>query len=135
MPKLRKTIKINAPPGKVWSLVGDLAGIVEWVSGIATVKIYGTKRVSVMTDGSEVHEEISDYSHESRSYSFEQTLVPFPVKNARGRIAVESDGDGSLVTLDMEFEPLNSSSEAELTRMLDGLYKQALESLRNCFRF
>lgn len=130
MTKLHNTIKINASPGEVWAVLGDLAEVNTWVPGIASAKVEGMKRVCVAADGSEIREDISDYSNERRTYCYAHTQVPLPVKNSRGKFTVEADGRGSLVVWDAEFEVLNSAQEAEVTRMIDGFYKQALESLR-----
>jgi hypothetical protein len=56
--------------------------------------------------------------------------VPLPVRRSHGTFTVEADGTGSLVTMDAEIEPLDPAKEAELVPVIDGFYKQALESLR-----
>lgn len=130
MPKLHNTIKINASPDKVWSVVGDLAAVNTWVPGITSAKVEGMKRVCIATDGNEIHEDINDYSNEKRSYRYVHTQLPFPIKNSRGTFIVQTDGKSSLVVWNAEFEALDSAQEAEVTRMVDGFYKQTLESLR-----
>ncbi len=45
-------------------------------------------------------------------------------------MAVQGEGNRSLVDWDAELEVSDHSQEAELTRMIDGYYKETLESLR-----
>jgi hypothetical protein len=93
-------------------------------------KVEGMKRVCVNTEGVEIHEDIRDYSNEKRSFSYIHTQVPLPVRNSRGKFTVEADGAASQVVWDSEFDVLDSTQEADVTRMIDEYYKQTLESLR-----
>ncbi len=80
----------------------------------------------ICNDG-EIQGEISDYSNEQRSYRY---TVPLPVKSSRGMFSVIPEDSGSLVVMESEIEALDPGQEAELIRMIDGYYEQALESLR-----
>lgn len=125
--KLHNTIKIKASPDKAWAIVGDLTGVTSWVPGVTSARMEGMKRAC---NHGEIQEEISDYSDEKLSYRYAHIQVPLPVKNSRGRFAVEAGSDGSLVVWDAEFEVLDPAQEAEVASMVDKYYKQALEALR-----
>lgn len=129
MPQLRNTIRISASPDAVWKVLGDPLATHSWVPGLTHAKMDGNVRVCTAMDGSEIVEEV-DYSDERRSFRYTQLTVPLPVKNSRGTMAVQGEGNGSLVVWDAEFEVLDPSQEAELTQMIDRYYKQTLESLR-----
>lgn len=129
MPQLRNTIRIGASPDAVWKVLGDPLATHLWVPGITHAKLDGNMRVCTAMDGNEIVEEV-EYSSERRAFRYTQLKVPLPVKNSRGTMAVVGEGDGSLVVWDAEFEVLDPSQQAELTQMIDGFYKQTLESLR-----
>lgn len=130
MPKLHNTVHIDASPDDVWAVLGDLAGVGAWISGITDVHVEAHKRVCTFANGSVQHEEIHDYSSEKRSYRYTIEGGPLPLKVNRGSFAIEEDGEGALVVWDAEVEVLSAAQEAEVTQMLDGAYKQTLESLR-----
>ncbi len=129
MSKLHNTIRVKASPDITWQVLGDLSRANEWIPGIVTAQVEGTRRVCTTGDGFEIHEEISDCSNAKRSFRYLQTQVPLPVKNSRGEFSVAVDGDGSMIVWDTEFDVLDSSQEAQVTSMIDGYYKQSLESL------
>lgn len=128
--KIQHQIKIEASPDQVWAVLGDLARAPEYVPGVVTAKVEGIQRICLDTHGNEIHEEISDYSQEQRSYTFKHLQVPLPVKGSQGKFTVEAEGAASMVVLEWEFEPLDPTQEAELAPMLDGAAKMTLENLR-----
>lgn len=130
MPKFHRAIKVDAPPNRAWSVLGDLAGVDRWIPGITSVKVQGTKRVCTFANGIVQHETISDYSDKSRSYNYEIEGSPLPVRNNRGRFAVQADKGGSVIVWDHEFELLDPTSEAQVTQMWEGATAQIAESLR-----
>jgi hypothetical protein len=112
-------------------VVGDLAGINKWVPMASHARVEGMKRTCALADGSgELREDIIDYSNEKRSYRYTIADGTLPVKNNRGGFAVKTDGRGSLVVWDTEFDVLDAGQEVEVGRMSDGIYKQFLESLK-----
>jgi carbon monoxide dehydrogenase subunit G len=57
MPKFNQTIKLNSSPETAWAVVGDLAGVNRWISGITGVQIQGNeKRICTFADGHIQHE-------------------------------------------------------------------------------
>jgi carbon monoxide dehydrogenase subunit G len=130
MPSLTNTIEIDAQPDAVWGVLGDLEAVTEWIPGIASARVEGSARYCVAADGSEIREEISDYSAERRSYGYAHLTQPVPIANSRGSLRVEPNGGGSRVVWEAEFDVLDPGSEEAVTAMLDGAYKQTLSSLR-----
>ncbi len=131
MPKFHNTLKVNASTDKTWAIVGNLSGVDKWIPGIINVRVEGnSKRICSFDDGTVLHENIIDYSNKKRSYHYNVSGLPMPVQNYHGRFAVEGGGKGSVIIWDAEFEMLDPSKEAEVTRMFDEVYKQCLESLR-----
>jgi hypothetical protein len=58
MPTIHKDITIAHSPDDVWALLRDLAAVSEWVPGIASARLDGTRRICTTADGAEIHEEI-----------------------------------------------------------------------------
>jgi len=129
MAQLRNTIRISASPEAVWKVLGDPLATPLWVPGLTSAKMDGNVRVCTAMDGNEIVEEV-DYSNERRRFRYTQLKVALPVKNSRGTMAVQKEGNGSLVVWDAEFEVPDPSQESALSQMIDGYYKQTLESLR-----
>jgi uncharacterized protein YndB with AHSA1/START domain len=128
---LTNTIEIKASPEKVWAVLGDLAATPDWLPGTISVRIDGETRVCVMADGSQVHEQISGYSAEGRTYHWRHLRVPLPVRDSSGTFTVTAGDTGSsTVTLHAQFEPLDQAASAEVTKMIDGAFQQSLEALR-----
>lgn len=132
MPHLTNTIEINASPETVWAVLGDLAATPDWLPGTVAATVDGATRVCVMADGSQVHEQISGYSAEGRTFHWRHLQVPLPVRNSHGTFTVGAGDDAasSTVTLHAQFEPLDRAAAAEVTTMIDGAFQQSLEALR-----
>lgn len=128
MAKLRNTLRVTASPTLAWGILGNLGAVDRWVPGVTACMLDGDRRIC---NEGEIEEEISDYSAESRSYRYMHLKVPLPVKSSRGRLAVEPDDTGSRIVWDAEIEVLEPAGEAATLAMIDGFYKQALESLRS----
>lgn len=127
MATLINTIRVSVKPESAWAIVGDLDGVHRWIPGITVCRMEGTKRIC--NDG-QILEEISEYSEASRSYRYKHLKVPLPVKSSAGTFAVRSDTPGAVIVWEAEIEPLDERNEREFIQMVDGLYKQVCESLR-----
>jgi carbon monoxide dehydrogenase subunit G len=125
MPRLRNEIEIDAGADEVWSLVGDLEATPQWIPGIVEARVEGDQRVCRTADGQEIHERVTT---SGRTLTYEQSRVPLPIEGSRGTIRVVGNGSRSRVEWDAEFE-----APDEVAAMVDGYYKQTLESLRSSF--
>lgn len=130
MPKLQNSIRINASPEKVWQILGDPLATPQWIPGLTSAKMVGDSRVCRTMDGTEIEEQVQ-YSDQTRSFRYLQRRVPLPIHGSRGTMRVEQASEGSSVIWDAEFEVLDPTQEAQITQMIDGYYRQTLESLRS----
>lgn len=131
MPHLTNMIDIKASPETVWAVLEDLATPPDWLPGTVSASVDGATRVCVMADGSQVHEQISGYSAEDRTYHWRHLQVPLPVRDSHGTFTVTAgDAGSSTVTLHTQFEPLDQTAAAEVAKMIDGAFQQSLEALR-----
>jgi hypothetical protein len=81
-------------------------------------------------DGAAIEERILKHSDDERFYEYEIIASPMPVRSYRSRLTVLSDGTGSRVVWDAEFEPEAAEQEAELSETFAGIYREGLEALR-----
>ncbi len=130
MVRLHNEIALGVSAAQAWAVVGDLAGVGQWIQGIVSCRIYGATRVCTFEGGAVQHEQISDYSAVGRSYRYTIEGGPLPVANNRGRLAVEPDGAGARIVWDAEFEVMGPAPEADVAAMVDAAYKETLEALR-----
>lgn len=131
MSHLHKTVSIDASPEAVWEVLGALAATSEWLPGTVAARMDGMIRICETADGGEIHEEISDYSPERRTYRFRHLQVPLPVQNSTGKFAVDTGTNGgALVVLEADFDVLDPAMEAQIEQMFGGALDQALASLR-----
>jgi carbon monoxide dehydrogenase subunit G len=129
MPAFREEIEVAAPPDRAWEVLGDLRSVEHWSPGVTDVQVDGMARVCAFEDGHVQHEQISDYSPETRSYSY-SIEGGLPVKDNRGRFAIEPAAGGSRIVWDSSFEPLDPDTERELTEMWGGALPSILASLK-----
>lgn len=131
MPHLHKTVSIDASADAVWAVLGDLAATPEWLPGTVAARMEAMTRICITADGSEIREEIADYSHERRTYTYRHLELPLPVRNSHGTFTVRADGsDDAVVVLEADFDALDPAMEGEIEQMFGGALERALESLR-----
>lgn len=123
-------IAIARRPEEVWAILGDLAAVSGWVPGVASARVEGARRICTLEDGSEIHEEIGDFSDEERRYAYTQHVHPLGFERSEGTLAVEANGDGSVVTWTAEVELADPSQEKQILPMLDEGYAAALARLK-----
>ena len=131
MSRIDNAIAIAASPDQVWAVLGDLTRATAWVPGLATARVEGMRRVCTLADGGgEIHEEISDYSDERRSYRYAQVVHPLGFRRSEGTLAVEPADGGSRVVWSAEIEFGDPAQETQLLPMLEQGYAAALAELK-----
>jgi len=130
MATIHAQLRIDRTPDEVWQVLGDLGAVGEWVPGISAVHVEGAKRICTMSDGPEIHEEISDFSDADRCFSYSQVVHPLGFKSSRGTLAVTAAGSGSEVRWDAEIEFADKAQEAQVLPMLEQGYAAALAALK-----
>ena len=127
MPVIRTTITVAAPAERAWAVLGDLEAVDTWIPGVNNCRLEGRRRIC---NEGEIEEEIVAYTPEDRSYRYRHVKVPLPVRRSSGRLAVVDTPDGTAIDWEADVEWSDLSSAAEMTAMLEGVYRQVLESLR-----
>jgi uncharacterized protein YndB with AHSA1/START domain len=131
MPRIDTQIAINRRPDEVWAVLGDLDAVAQWVPGISSARMEGMRRICSMEDGSEIHEEITDFSDEQRRYAYTQPVHPLDFKRSRGTLSVEPERNGGArVVWNAEIEFADPAQDEQLLGMLRQGYAGALQRLK-----
>ena len=144
--KVTETIEINAPPEKVWAVIGNF-GDMSWLPVVEKTEASDGNipdkalRKLVLKGGGVFEESLSKYSAESFSYGYRIEKVDvkvLPVTNYSSQISVTAvDGGKSSVEWRGAFyrgDPLNDpppalNDEAAIAAV-SGLYKLGLAALK-----
>ncbi|WP_298959159.1 SRPBCC family protein [uncultured Methylobacterium sp.] len=143
--KVEEKITINAPPEKVWAVVGNFQDMswlppVEKTTGQGGNEIKATRTLT-LKGGATVDEELYKYSAENRSLSYRINKVDvktLPVNNYSSTIKVEpAEGGQSTVTWDGAFyrgymnnDPPPDLNDEAAIKAVKGLYQDGLQGLK-----
>ena len=131
MPTFSESLEINAGPGEVWAVLGDLASVAQWVPGVTGVSVDGMSRVCTFDDGHTQNEQIFDYSPSTRSYRYRIEGVPLPVTDNVGSFAVQQANGSTRVVWESSFQPLDTATADELARIWQPYLPMVLGRLKN----
>src|SRR3954471_4821458 len=144
--KVRESIEINAPPAKVWAVIGNFQDM-SWLQPVSKTEgtkgnaIEATRRLTLAT-GATVDEELYKYDAEKMTYSYRITAVDvkvLPVTNYSYTLTVtpSADGKGSSLEWAGAFyrgfpnnDPPPELSDEAAVKAVSGLYKVGLEALK-----
>lgn len=130
MPRIENTIDVSVGVDKVWNFLGKLENAPDYIPGIISATVQGSRRICLDQDSNEIHEEISDHSDTTHEFSFEHTQSPLPVKSSKGRFAVDGNDKQSTVSMSWELEFLDPAMEANLLPIIDGASKMTLSNIK-----
>lgn len=144
--KVEESIVINAPPAKVWSVVGDFNGLPKWLAPVESSSVTdGNKEGSVRTltvkGGEKLQEVLESYDASGMSLRYrakEANVKVLPVNNYSSTISVKPEGsNASKVTWRGAFYRgyMNNDPPADLNddaaiKAVTGLYKSGLQKLK-----
>ena len=144
--KVRESIEINAPPAKVWAVIGNFQDM-GWLQPVSKTEgekgneIGATRRLT-LTPGATVDEELYKYDAEKMTYSYRITAVDvkvLPVTNYSSTLTVtlSADGKGSSLEWAGAFyrgfpnnDPPPELSDEAAVKAVSGLYRAGLEALK-----
>jgi carbon monoxide dehydrogenase subunit G len=144
--KVEESIVINAPPAKVWSIVGDFNGLPTWLTAVESSTVTdGNKEGSVRTltvkGGEKLEEGLDSYDPQGMKLRYRAkgaNVKVLPVNNYSSTIMVEPEGkDASKVTWRGAFyrgymnnEPPPELNDEAAIKAVTGLYKTGLQKLK-----
>jgi ligand-binding SRPBCC domain-containing protein len=110
MTVLENSIRIDAPPEKVWSVLASLDTLAKYDPGVARSEIVsavkegpGAARRCDLKPGGWFNERVADW-RPNEALSFELYECTLPVQRLRHSYALVSEGGGTVVRQRMEYE-------------------------------
>lgn len=144
--KVEESIVINAPPAKVWAVVGDFNGLPKWLAPVESSKVTdGNKEGSVRTltvkGGEQLEEVLDGYDAQAMTLRYRANganVNVLPVNNYSSSIMVKPEGtNASKVTWRGAFyrgymnnEPPPDLNDDAAIKAVTGLYKSGLQKLK-----
>jgi len=128
--KMKLEVEVSAAPERVWGVLGAFADTARWVPGVTAARMDGPTRICTLADGSVIHEEISEISPATRSFSYRHVKTPMPVRESSGRFWVVDNGANSTVHVEARLEALDPTMQAPLEQMMVGGLRQSLDNLK-----
>lgn len=143
--KITETIEIDAPPEKVWAVVGNFQDM-SWHPAVAKTEgeggnAVGAKRALTLKDGGVIAEELAKYEPEKMSFMYriaEVDVKVLPVTNYSSWLTVKAaEGGKSVVEWRGAFyrgypnnDPPPELSDEAAVAAVTGVYKAGLEGLK-----
>jgi ligand-binding SRPBCC domain-containing protein len=126
MTVLENSIRIDAPPEKVWSVLASLDVLDQYDPGITKVEVVsisregpGAARRCDLAPGGWFKERVADWTP-NQSLSFELYECSLPVRRLKHSYSLAPDGSGTVVRQRMEYElkfgPLGRLMDAIVVR-------------------
>lgn len=127
------SINLDAPPNKVWELVGQFGG--DWHPLIAQIKLIGSGigqlRVIATIDGKQIIERLDAIDNSSHSYRY-TNVAGIPASDYTGTFLVKPNGAGSTVEWRAQYLA-NGQGDLLVKTIVSTLFKTGLESLKPRF--
>lgn len=142
--KVTETVEINAPPEKVWEVIGNFQDM-SWHPAIAKTEGKGGNDVKAtrkltLTSGGEINEELVQYKPDQKLYKYLITDVDvkvLPVNNYSSWLSVKGEGDKSTVEWKGAFyrgymnnDPPPELNDEAAVKAVTGVYRSGLDALK-----
>ena len=137
--KVKEEIVIHEVCDKVWPHMKNFSEPHKWHPGFASTEAKGgneagATRTIMLEGGGKVHEKLVKYSSKAQSMSYVITEVDpkvLPVMNYKSRLRTEKEGSRCEVDWQGIFDNANTGmSDDELKKMVSGIYRAGLESIK-----
>lgn len=139
MSTITGSVRINAPKDKVWEILSDFGGVINYNPGLSNSYstsennqgVGATRHCDLLPMGS-IEERILEWNEGSDYlvdiYQFNGPTPP--VKNALGRLSVETDGNETVASMELTYEmKLGFIGNAMKGLVLDGQYQKAVNGI------
>jgi uncharacterized protein YndB with AHSA1/START domain len=133
--EVERSARIAAPPERIWAILADHEAMTEWLPVREVVRRrpgegdpngLGAVRV-VRGSGLALEERITGFEPPRRLEY--RLLEGAPVRDHRGEVCLEPDGDGTRVRWRVELRPLVPGTGWLLRRLVDRMLRAALRGL------
>lgn len=145
--KVTETIRVDAPPEIVWSLVGSFGSAHVWLPMVIDTESQGgneagAQRILTLDADTKIYEKLNRYNGDAMSYTYRipddtHDVGILPVNEYSSTISVKADGTGSLVTWKGAFyrgypnnDPPDELNDEAAVRAVTALYRAGLSNLK-----
>lgn len=138
--EVTESIEIKASPDKVWGVMGDFGGIVNWLPPVASSpatngNMVGSIRTLTLKAPGDptVVEKLQVYDAGARRYTYTIERVDpkvLPVVHYRSTIAVSGSGGDLTVQWHGEFDPAAGVDEATAVKAMTDAYRAGLGGIK-----
>ena len=137
MTKLSMSTRLGTSAKRVWDLIGGFGAMPDWHPGIEKSEIEEeggvTQRRLTLVGGAVLVERLEQLDDEGRSYNYTIVSSPLPISNYRSTISIVDDAEGNAtVEWSGEFDA-DGGTEAEMTKVVEGIYQAGLDNLKKMF--
>jgi len=142
--KVTETVEINAPPEKVWKVIGNFQDM-SWHPAVAKTEGTGgnepkATRTLTLTSGGKLEEQLLKYEPDKMTYKYEMhhpDVKVLPVNNYSSMISVKGEGDKSTVQWRGAFyrgfmnnDPPPELSDEAAKKAVTDVYRSGLDALK-----
>jgi hypothetical protein len=142
--KATETVEINAPPDKVWAIIGNFQDM-SWHPAVAKLEGSGgndtnATRTLTLTSGGTIEEKLLQNDPAKKTYKYEITKVDpkvLPVNNYSSTLSVKGEGAKSTVEWKGAFyrgfmnnDPPPELSDEAAVKAVKGVYRGGLDALK-----
>jgi carbon monoxide dehydrogenase subunit G len=120
--KLQHDLLIEAPSAAVWAALADLEAVAAYNPGVERARCVsanregvGSTRVCDFKAGGSVKERVTEW-RPAEAVAFEMSDHPWPMKDARFRIALVPEGPRTRVRQETEYDFIGDPASAEAVR-------------------
>lgn len=128
---ITETIVIPATPDAVWKVGGDVGNVADWIPALEESHLDGDVRHATFAGGGDATERIVERDDVARSYTYEYLSGPLALEAYRSRFSVREHPDGAEVVWSSTLSAGSAAEETELAEAIRGIYRGALEELRD----
>ncbi len=134
--QVETSASFDAPPARVWQLLGDFTGLASWHPAVAETTLQGGRnnvpgavRVITVKDGGRIVEELLSYQAARRSLRYRIVESPLPVADYVSTLRVLPKGTGSRVVWSSRFQRAEQAEmdDAAVKKLIAGIYQAGFE--------
>ena len=128
---INETEQFARSADNVWEIVGDTAGVADWLPAVEKCWMEGDVRVLELAGGSgQAKERITEVNSNERYYTYEMVEGPAAGKSFTGRFAVVKVDGGAQIDWTAVFVAGSAEEGAALKAAVAGMYRGGLDNLR-----
>lgn len=133
-------VQLAVAPARAWSAIENFMTWPSWHPAFAGTELVkgdghsaGSVRRIVTKDGAQFTEELIAHDAATRRVEYRILASPAPVLDYRSTLSVRPSRNGSTVVWSSHFKVKPGVSEAEVKKMIEGIYRAGLDNLATAF--